>query len=159
MKWTKRTKGNSHSFLCSERWLLSASREDFFQSCPLPPPIIQAEFNLPEPLLSIPCREQRRTFTGRAGEGLRGQELLVPGGPAGQCFLLDGARRAQHNLRGWRWEEPSLPGPMLSSGSCPVLALCGTNSKLPALSGPLFQVNRFLTHGHLSVIFCHPSPS
>ena len=71
------SQGNSHSFLCSERWLLSASSEDFFQSCPLPPPIIQAEFNLPDPLISIPCREQRGTFKGRAGEGIRGQELLV----------------------------------------------------------------------------------
>ena len=58
MKWTKRTKGNSHSFLCSERWLLSASREDFFQSCPLPPPIIQAEFTLPEP---PPLNSMQRT--------------------------------------------------------------------------------------------------
>lgn len=53
------------------------------------------------------------------------------------------------------WEEPSSPGPMLSSGSRPVLALWGTNSKLPGPSGPLYPANRFLTHGHFSVIFCH----
>ena len=45
---------------------------------------------------------------------------------------------------------------MLSSGSCPVLALWGTNSKLPGPSRPLYPANRCLTHGHFSVIFCHP---
>ena len=80
MKWTRGTNGSFHNFLCSGRWLLLVSSEDFFQSCPLPVPIIQTQLNVLKLLLSVRCKAKCWTFTVQdgVGEGIKDQELLDP---------------------------------------------------------------------------------
>ena len=53
-------------------YLNNLSSEDFFQSCPLPPPIIQADFNLPEPPRLNPMQRTALDLQGQGRGGHKG---------------------------------------------------------------------------------------
>ena len=59
-------------FFAGKDGFYRASSEDFFQSCPLPPPIIQADFNLPEPPRLNPMQRTALDLQGQGRGGHKG---------------------------------------------------------------------------------------